>query len=137
MVPMEPFRTVTIFGTPSVGVPSRALYLKWYFFGSRYLISTVLYCLVETGLILDLFVPSNFSRLSGARSRGQQAKQSTPDVPLSSNSFQLLLGDPKVFPGQMRYAIPPACSGSTPGPPTSGTCPVLIFLNVLESTSIF
>lgn len=28
--------------------------------------------------------------------------------------FQLLLEDPEVFPGQMRYVIPPTSSGSTP-----------------------
>ncbi|XP_049420146.1 neuronal acetylcholine receptor subunit alpha-9-I-like [Epinephelus fuscoguttatus] len=35
-------------------------------------------------------------------SQGQQAKQSTTDVPLTSNTLQLLLGDPKAFTGQMR-----------------------------------
>lgn len=29
-------------------------------------------------------------------------------------SLQILLGEPKVFPGQMGYVIPPASSGSTP-----------------------
>lgn len=32
-----------------------------------------------------------------------------------SNPFQLLLGDPEVFPGQTRFMIPPASVGSTPG----------------------
>lgn len=41
-------------------------------------------------------------------SRGGKAKQDIPDNPLPSNTFQLLLGDPKAFTDQMRYAIPPA-----------------------------
>lgn len=32
----------------------------------------------------------------------------------NTNLFLLLLGDPKVFPGQMRYIMPPAISGPTP-----------------------
>ena len=70
--------------------------------------------------------PSIFVRLSGAGLRGQQAKQGIPDIPLPSNTLQLLLGDPKTFPGQMRYIIPPVCSGSTLRPPASWTCPVNI-----------
>lgn len=34
-----------------------------------------------------------------------------------------ILGHPKAFPDQMGYyIIPPACSGSAPGPPCSGEC---------------
>ncbi|KAK0136585.1 hypothetical protein N1851_027270 [Merluccius polli] len=36
---------------------------------------------------------------------------------------QLFLGDPEAFPGQPRDIVSPACPGSSPGPPTSGTCP--------------
>ncbi len=64
-----------------------------------------------------------FSSSSEARSQWQQAEEGSPGVLLLSNVFQLLLGDPKTFPGQMRYIIPPACSGSTQGYPTSWTCP--------------
>lgn len=35
-------------------------------------------------------------------------------TPLRSNMFQLLLGDPKAFPGQMRSIIRPVSSGSSP-----------------------
>ncbi len=56
--------------------------------------------------------PSFFRRFLGPFT-WQQAKQDSPDVPLSSSVFQLLLGDPEVFPSQMRYVIYPACSGST------------------------
>ena len=34
---------------------------------------------------------------------------------LPENTFQLLLGDPDVFPGQMRCIISPESSGSAPG----------------------
>ncbi len=73
---------------------------------------------VYTELIPSIYPsihPSIFFRSSGAGLWWQQAQQSSPDVPLPSNTFQLLWGDPEAFPGQMRYVIPPACSGSTPG----------------------
>lgn len=41
----------------------------------------------------------------------QQTKQG--NIPLISTIFQLLLGDPKVFPNQIRHLIFPVCSGST------------------------
>lgn len=63
--------------------------------------------------------PSIYCCLSGVGSRWQQAKQGGADVPLPSNAFQFLLGDPEAFPGQMWYIISPASSGSTPGSPTS------------------
>lgn len=43
-----------------------------------------------------------------------------PYIPLPSNTFQLILGDPKAFPGQRRYKIPPANSVSSPGSPAMG-----------------
>ncbi|MEQ2287337.1 hypothetical protein AMECASPLE_011327 [Ameca splendens] len=42
-----------------------------------------------------------------------------PDVPLPRH---LLRGEPKAFPGQPRDIVPPACPGSSPGPPPGGTC---------------
>ncbi|PWA29560.1 hypothetical protein CCH79_00007840, partial [Gambusia affinis] len=35
----------------------------------------------------------------------------------------LLWRNPKAFPGQPRDIVPPACPGSSPGPPPGGTCP--------------
>lgn len=29
-----------------------------------------------------------------------------PDIPVPTSAFQLLLGNPEAFPGQMRYEIP-------------------------------
>jgi len=44
-------------------------------------------------------------------------------VPQTSFSpATLLLGDAEAFPGQMRYIIPPAVSGSAPGFPPSRMC---------------
>lgn len=42
----------------------------------------------------------------------QQAKQVSPDILFPIHILQLLLEDHKVFPGQMKYIILPACSGS-------------------------
>jgi len=67
--------------------------------------------------------PSILFRLSGAGLRWQPAKQGPPGFLLPSNTLKLLLGDPETFPGQMRYIIPPAHSGSAPGSPPSQTCP--------------
>ncbi len=66
--------------------------------------------------------PSIFCSLSGSRLEWLQAKHGSPDMPLPSNIFELLLGDPEVIQSQMRYIISPVCSGSTPGSPTSCTC---------------
>lgn len=53
----------------------------------------------------------------------QQAKQGFPNIPLSRNTFQLLLRDPEAFPGQMGHIIPSVSSGSTVESPPSWTCP--------------
>uniref|UniRef100_A0A3P9JLI5 Uncharacterized protein n=1 Tax=Oryzias latipes TaxID=8090 RepID=A0A3P9JLI5_ORYLA len=67
--------------------------------------------------------PSIFLRLSGTRSVGQHSKQRYPDFPRPGHFPQLLWGDPEVFPGQPRDKVSPACPGSSPGAPPSGTCP--------------
>ena len=54
----------------------------------------------------------------GSRSSRALQASSSPN-----NTPQLLLGDPKAFPGQNRYIIPPAGSGSASGSPPSQTCP--------------
>ncbi|KAK0149249.1 Zinc finger BED domain-containing protein 1 [Merluccius polli] len=54
---------------------------------------------------------------------GPQPKQGSPDFPLPSHFVQLFPGDPEAFPGQPRDIVSPACPGSSPGSPTSGTCP--------------
>jgi len=54
-------------------------------------------------------------RLSRAGSRWQLAKQGPPGFLLPSHALQFLLGDPEAFPGQKRYVIPPADSGSARG----------------------
>jgi len=50
------------------------------------------------------------------KSQRQQIQKENPDIPLASDTFLLLLGDPKVFPGQKEYIILPVSSGSTPEP---------------------
>ncbi|MEQ2252147.1 hypothetical protein ILYODFUR_018706 [Ilyodon furcidens] len=45
----------------------------------------------------------------------QQTRQRRPDVPLPRHLHQLLRGEPKAFPGQLRDIVPPAC-------PPGGTC---------------
>ncbi|MED6273802.1 hypothetical protein CHARACLAT_010143 [Characodon lateralis] len=54
--------------------------------------------------------------------RWQQTQQRHPDVPLPRHLLQLLRVEPKAFPGQPRDTVPPACPGSSPGPPPGGTC---------------
>ncbi|MEQ2173566.1 hypothetical protein GOODEAATRI_033347 [Goodea atripinnis] len=51
---------------------------------------------------------------------GQQPKQRDPDFPLPSHLGQLLRGNPKAFSGQARNIVPPACPGSSSGPPPGG-----------------
>lgn len=58
----------------------------------------------------------------GIGSQWQQAKQGNSDVLVPGNTFQFVLEDPDVFPGQVGYTIPPAGSGYTPGSPTGWTC---------------
>lgn len=66
--------------------------------------------------------PSIFPTIIRVVSQWKRGKQATPDISLLSTIFQLLLGDAEAFPSQMNYIIPPACSRSTPGSPTSCTC---------------
>jgi len=49
--------------------------------------------------------------------QNQQVQEGNPDIP--SDTLQLLLGDPVVFPGQMGYKIHPVSSGFASGPPPS------------------
>jgi len=53
---------------------------------------------------------------------GRVTVAGAPGFLLPSNTLELL-GDPEAFPGQMRYIIPPAGSGSAPRSPPSRTCP--------------
>jgi len=64
--------------------------------------------------MLYSFIQPLFFRLSEVRSWNQQVQERNPDVPLPSNTLQLLLRDPEAFPGQTRYIISPKCSGSAP-----------------------
>ncbi|MED6239507.1 hypothetical protein ATANTOWER_007269 [Ataeniobius toweri] len=56
------------------------------------------------------------------RVAGAADSAETPDVPLPRHLLQLLRVEPKAFPGQPRDIVPPACPGSSPGPPPGGTC---------------
>lgn len=58
---------------------------------------------------------------TAVRLQRQQVHGRNLDIPLSRDPFQLILRDPELSPGQ-RCTIPPAISGSSPRPPTSGTC---------------
>ncbi|MEQ2225605.1 hypothetical protein ILYODFUR_019254 [Ilyodon furcidens] len=66
--------------------------------------------------------PSIVFRLSDVGSRGQQPKQRDPDFSLPSHLGQLVRGNPKAFPGQLRNIVPPASPGSSSGPPPGGMC---------------
>ncbi|PWA16041.1 hypothetical protein CCH79_00018753 [Gambusia affinis] len=62
-----------------------------------------------------------------------QLQKGGPDFPLPSNFFQLLQRNPKAFPGQLRDIVPPACPGSSPGPPpiwasSNIMCMIMLFL---------
>ncbi|MED6254013.1 hypothetical protein ATANTOWER_012143 [Ataeniobius toweri] len=61
-------------------------------------------------------------RLFETRSWGQQVREATPYNPLPGDILQLILRDPKAFPGQMGYIVPPVGFGSSPGSPHSGKC---------------
>lgn len=52
-----------------------------------------------------------------------EVEERNPNLPLPSDTFQLVLGDPEMFPCQRKYIIPLATSRSSPGPPSSGMCP--------------
>lgn len=74
-------------------------------------------------LLWYLTHPSLLWCLSKAGSHWQQAKVGSPDIPLPTNAFQLLLGDPEAFLSQARYVISPVYSGSNPGSSMSSkTC---------------
>ena len=66
--------------------------------------------------------PSIFACFSWVGSHWQRAQRVILEALLPSNTSQLLLGDPEAFPGQMRYIIPPAGSGSAQGSPPSWSC---------------
>ena len=51
--------------------------------------------------------------LSEVGSQRQQVQKGNPDIHLSSNTLELLLGDPEAFPSHKGYKIPQSCSGST------------------------
>ncbi|MEQ2303907.1 hypothetical protein AMECASPLE_021542 [Ameca splendens] len=67
--------------------------------------------------------PSVVFHLSGVGSWGQQPKQRDPDFLLPNHLGHLVRGNPKAFPSQPRNIVPPACPGSSSGPPPSETCP--------------
>lgn len=66
--------------------------------------------------------PSIFACFSWVGSHWQRAQKVILEALLPRNTSQLLLGDPEAFPGQMRYIIPPAGSGSAQGSPPSWPC---------------
>jgi len=67
--------------------------------------------------------PSIIFRLSKVWSWRQGVQEANPDIPLPSNTLQLLMGHPKAFLGQKGYIILPASSGAALGPPPTWTCP--------------
>lgn len=67
----------------------------------------------------------------------QQAKKGVPDITLASNIFQVLLGFPEAFPGQIRYTIPATKSGSTSGSLPSHLTKKDIFLQLISAISFF
>ncbi|MEQ2307826.1 hypothetical protein AMECASPLE_022161 [Ameca splendens] len=62
-------------------------------------------------------------RLSRVGSRGQQPQHRDPDFPLRRHLGQLIWRNHKGFLGQPRNIVPPACPGSSSGPPPCTTCP--------------
>ncbi|MEQ2254086.1 hypothetical protein ILYODFUR_000121 [Ilyodon furcidens] len=78
---------------------------------------------MESNTVLLLAYPSiHCLPLSVVGSQGQQPKQRDPDFPLPSHLDQLIQGNPKAFPGQLRNIVPLACPGSSSGPPPGGMC---------------
>lgn len=51
---------------------------------------------------------------SGIGLRCQQGKQAVPEIPLPRRTFQVILGDPEVFPGQTEFRILSLSSGFLP-----------------------
>ena len=68
-----------------------------------------------TAPMFGALYPSIIFCLSKVGSWRQQVQQGNLEIPLTSDTFHLLLGDLKAFPGQMGHVSPPACSGSAPG----------------------
>jgi len=62
--------------------------------------------------------PSIICHLYKVGSQSQRVQEGHPDIPLPSDTLQLLLGGPEAFPGQMGYIIQPA---SDPGLFPTGT----------------
>ncbi|KAM6934169.1 insulin receptor substrate 2 [Xenentodon cancila] len=52
-----------------------------------------------------------------------ELKPSSPNFPLPSHLIQLIWGDPKVIPGQLRDIVPPVIPQSSQWSPLSGMCP--------------
>jgi len=46
--------------------------------------------------------------LSEVESQRKQVQEGNPDIPLPSNTLQLLMGDSNAFSGQKGFVIPPA-----------------------------
>uniref|UniRef100_A0A8C5H691 Multidrug resistance-associated protein 1 n=1 Tax=Gouania willdenowi TaxID=441366 RepID=A0A8C5H691_GOUWI len=64
-----------------------------------------------------------FAELIRTYAAVEQTDDKGPDFPLPGHFLQLVRGDPETFPGQPRDIVSPACPGSSPGPPSGGTCP--------------
>lgn len=68
-----------------------------------------------------LFPQPIYHHFAWSGSQWQQAKQSSPDIPLSSYVLLLFLGDPEIFPSQMGYILPAGYPRSIQRSPLSCT----------------